>query len=290
MKQSLLKTFSIAYNKLQYAYTQGLISYPRVANDYLSHKEIKFYEYPHRPMCQFDEYSTPLQKDEYRIEKATLPLLLTHKNISTPATLYKNLQFVDQFISDDMSLRPNALSIEEPLQRAMEIIRDEASDLYEFEVTNNICYAEIDMETYRDEKSDEDLLSFLSKDGEVLNEFSPHVAVYSISLSPDIEQTLSVESDSDSEGGAAGGAECENDQTPVPQELPRAYKISTSPSRNYTTAITKNNIYVDSMEEFIFLENVRQGNVSIKEKLDEAAKKRELMIFNSKKNEMEMIF
>ena len=95
-----IKQLHQAVQKIKYAYTKGLIAYPRVANNYK--KEIDFYEAPHPPLVCFDEFSLPLDKKEYPLTKNTVCLELTNVNISTPATLVRNFEVIDKYFDDNM--------------------------------------------------------------------------------------------------------------------------------------------------------------------------------------------
>ena len=102
---STLSKFSRAKYRLQQAYISGSTQYPRVASDYI--EDIDFYEHPHPPLSPFDEYSTPMLKKEYPFIKEVLPLELMNEGISTPATLFRNLEVCDRFFDNDLHPREN---------------------------------------------------------------------------------------------------------------------------------------------------------------------------------------
>jgi len=105
---SKLKQLHQAVQKIKYAYSKGLIAYPRVANNYKN--EIDFYEAPHPPLMYFDDFSLPLEKKEYPLTKNTVCLELTNMNISTPATLVRNFEVIDKYFDDNMKPRVGMLS------------------------------------------------------------------------------------------------------------------------------------------------------------------------------------
>lgn len=264
---SILKKFSIANNSLKGAYAQGKISYPRVANDYITLKDIKFYEYPHKALVSFDSYSTPLKEEEYLVSKATLPLLLTHKNISTPATLLKNLEFVDYFLNDKMELRDNALDIEEKLASVMSLFRCEVIDFHRKEVSENL----IARGTPPEELEDTELLSYISKDGGAFLDFKQEIMPYTLYLSP--EQCVNL-SNADSEHSHG-----ENNLFPLTS--PSVYKTFSSPTRSLNSELLSESVEVSDFEMLLDLEDIRLRDANIKEKLSETEGTRKTSLNNA---------
>lgn len=266
MKNSILKQFSIARNNLQRAYLSGLIPYPRVANDYISHEDLKFYEYPHKPLVEFDEFSSSLKKEEYTINKATLPLFFTQNNISTPATLYRNLEYIDIFFDDQMNLRGNMLDIEDLLVEAMDIFRHESSQFFLKEVAEGkILFYEAP-----DEMSDTELLSVVAKDGEVYKGFRQEIMPYSIPLSGEYDQNNEKIKNVPHEGSTGV----------KPLDNPAVVKNFVSPTRNYPEKITEKSIWVNSLQDALFLENIRLEHENTANRIKREEEKRNISLEN----------
>lgn len=263
---SILKQMSSLYNRVKWAYSQGAIPYPRVANDYITYDNMKFYEYPHKPMQTFDEYSVPLQREEYPFSKVALPLYLTHKNISTPATMLSNLAYIDQFFDDALHLRPNTDNLEESLDVIMDMFRGEAEDLYMREAADGIRQYTHDPLTMKDEE----LLAVIAKDGDVLSDFKMTIMPYSIELSPyapDREQEKEQE---------------EDEADIVPLCKPKAFKAFAAPSKNFEDEVVSEPIMIQSIHDLIALENIRMQHQGFTQVLDDVAQAHDMRIENTK--------
>lgn len=266
MRNSILKQFSIARNNLQRAYLSGLISYPRVANDYISYEDLKFYEYPHKPLVEFDEFSSSLKEEEYAITKATLPLFFTKNNISTPATLYRNLEYIDLFLDDQMNLRGNMLDIEDFLIEAMDIFRHESSQFYLKEVAEGKTL----LYEAPDEMSDTELLSVIAKDGEVYRGFRQEIMPYSIPISFERDQNRGKTKDDPLREGTGLR----------PLDNPAVVKSLVSPTRNYPQEITEKSIWVDDLQDVLFLESIRLEHECTVKNLEREEEKRNISLEN----------
>lgn len=265
---SILKQMSALYNRVKWAYSQGEVPYPRVANDYITHENMRFYEYPHKPMKTFDEYSVSLQQEEYPFSKAALPLYLTHKNISTPATLLSNLAYIDQFFDDALHLRPNTENLEENLDKVIGMFRGDAEDLYMREVTDGVRQYTNDPLTMKDEE----LLAVAAKDGDVLLGFKMTIMPYSIELAPYAPNKEEQEQDEEQE---------KQDGEIVPLVKPQAFKAFVSPSRNFEDEVVSNPVMVQNIHELIVLENVRIQHQVATQRLEDAAHEHDMRIENN---------
>jgi len=245
---SILKQMTSLYNRLQYVYAQGGIPYPRVANDYMQQSDLRFYEYPHPPFQAFDEYSKPLQEESYLLSKETLPLYLTHENISTPATLLKNIAYIDIYFDDNMMPRSNANGLSDALDEVMGMLREDAQEIYSKEVKggtrNSIGHPEY--------LEDGELLSVISKDGDVASNFQMSIMPYTIVLEPYIDH---IHDDKEKEE-----IHTESMDRPIPIEKPTAFKIFSCPSKNYKHEIVNDPIQIDNFNDLLILETIRQKN------------------------------
>lgn len=96
----VIKRVKKAINRLQVAYKKGLISYPRVGNEYEQRSTPTFF--PHPPIAEFDDFSKSLLLKDYPFIKETLPLELANNNLLTPSTIYSVLEVLNKHYTDDM--------------------------------------------------------------------------------------------------------------------------------------------------------------------------------------------
>ncbi|QDD68178.1 hypothetical protein [Caminibacter pacificus] len=92
-----------AIKRLQEAYKQGLIIYPRVDNDYLRGTPYAFF--PHPPLRVFDEFSTPLKEKVYPLDKDTLLLYLCNKRIIKASIAQAMYNFADKIFDNNLEVK-----------------------------------------------------------------------------------------------------------------------------------------------------------------------------------------
>lgn len=114
-----------ARNKLSVAYEGGKCIYPRVFNNYI--EVTNFFEHPHPPLARFDEFSYPLAKDFYPFTKEFSAIELTNFQISTPATLFSNLEMIDEYF--DAKLQPRIIK-SKIMSEKLDGFYEHLSDLY----------------------------------------------------------------------------------------------------------------------------------------------------------------
>lgn len=105
---SVLSKFGKARYRLTKAYSSGKVCYPRVSQDYI--EKADYYEHPHPPLGHFDEYASPLRKEFYPLIKETMPIELSNVGISTPSTLWRNLEVCDRYFDGNGIPRENKFS------------------------------------------------------------------------------------------------------------------------------------------------------------------------------------
>lgn len=108
--------FKNGMRRLQKAYEKGFTVYPRVSYDYIKQPLILFY--PHPPLSKFDNYSKPLKEKKYKVKYQTLPLLLENLRISTPATILRNLNYIQRYYNQDLTIKKeNKIVLGKKLER-----------------------------------------------------------------------------------------------------------------------------------------------------------------------------
>jgi len=269
---SSLNNIKRALSKIQVAYTQGAISYPRVANNYITDDELKFYEYPHRPLVSFDEYSNPFPEKNYPFSKEMLLIELTNLSIATPATLFKELSFIDETFDDNMDFRKGREDIDESLDEVISLMRELAVFLYEEEEVLGINNGERDYSI----EENEEVLHFLSKDGTLSSSFKMNIRPYSILLSPtpynqpltkEQERWAEVEEDTDTDTIENKEEQSQEERRakrilknmlkPIPKYKPSCFKSFVSPSRNLNIDTIISPIFVKNFDEVIKIENTQ---------------------------------
>ncbi len=97
-----------ANNILLQAYQSGAIAYPRVENDYT--KTSLYSYFPHPSLNALNEFTTPLNKQEYQpiIENIHLELFNQGFYI-TPATVMKNYKYMKVFFNEDLSIKDSSI-------------------------------------------------------------------------------------------------------------------------------------------------------------------------------------
>jgi len=262
MSSSLLKKINILYRKICMAYIKGEIAYPRVGHDYIVLQELKFYEYPHPPLEEFDEYSTPLENDSYILNKKTLPLWLTHKNIATPATLIENYHFLDKFISDTFQLREivEKKDLEYKLELLMEEMIENNKVSIESDMLNGFFDKSIDLDMLFDidfdlrEKEDEkklsSILSLVSADGTIQTAINTQITPYSILLEPDLYSHYIQENYNNENNDEIVFVSERKDL----KEYPSSPKININPLENYSFDTVKKTIKVKEISHLLDIE------------------------------------
>lgn len=89
--------------KLIKSYNMGVISYPRVSNNYI--KNPAFFLSPHAPLPVFDEYSLPLANATYPLNKKSSILELSNVEILTPSTIENVFETIDTFFDDNLNIK-----------------------------------------------------------------------------------------------------------------------------------------------------------------------------------------
>jgi hypothetical protein len=260
---SIIKQIQTLSRKLQTAYENGQIGYPRVAHNYINLKDLKFYEMPHPPLKTFDENSKPLQQDSYILDKKTLPLWLTHTNIATPATLVRNCTFVDKFVNDAFELRDFFYDedLEEKLENLIEELRNNSTVIYQSDIATEVFKEnEIKIE------DDEDLLHYIASDGIIAQQFKVEITPYSIILNPTAyqEQLLSKNDNND---------EDKDEIIEKDKETKKIFKILNSPTSNYTEEVTQKSIKLKNIDALKPIQNKQKTYKEINKKIDKYDKK-----------------
>jgi len=85
------------------SYNKGLISYPRVSNDYI--KSPSFFSPTHVKFEAFNKYATGLNCKTYPLNKKTAILELTNAEILTPSTIENVFQTIDVYFDDELNVR-----------------------------------------------------------------------------------------------------------------------------------------------------------------------------------------
>jgi len=94
---------SMAVKNLNKAYLDGNIIYPRVNNSYIPTHEFQFY--PHPPLNEFDNYSTPLLFREYEMTRESLLLYLNEKGLLLPSKILNTYNFINKYVDYDLKIR-----------------------------------------------------------------------------------------------------------------------------------------------------------------------------------------
>jgi hypothetical protein len=89
-----------ALNRLENAYKREMIIYPGVDNDYLKGTPYSFYAHP--KLNEFDEYSTPLKRNEYEFNVVTLPLHFCNKRIIKASLIGSTIEFVKNLFDENL--------------------------------------------------------------------------------------------------------------------------------------------------------------------------------------------
>ena len=137
-----------------------MISYPRVANDYM--QAHGFFSSPHAKMSVFDDFSKSLNHESYPLNKKTAILELTNVEILTPATIENVFETIDSYFDDDLDIK-------------VEMKKSLYSLLEEFD-------------SYVKKKDKDITVNDLCKDGNILNSSAP-MHVFKIEVSSSGEQS-----------------------------------------------------------------------------------------------------
>jgi len=139
--------------RLVKSYSKGLISYPRVSNNYSPNPN--YFQSPHVGFDVFDTYSSSLNKKDYPLNKKTAILELTNVEILTPATIENVFEVIDIYFDDNLKIK-----------------QEMKSDLYK--LLDNF-------ERYLESKNKN--INELCKDGQISDSLG-QVNIYRIELSP----------------------------------------------------------------------------------------------------------
>ena len=276
---SLLKKANSLYRKICYAYVKGEVAYPRVGHNYIELSNLKFYEYPHPPLEEFDEYSISLQEDSYLLDKRTVPLWLTHKNIATPATLIENYRFIDKFITDGFEFR-NIVEKNDLIYKLELLIEQMAIDnqlpYYKdiedgfLEKNKDIDIFDIDFDNLEQEDEDKilKLLNSISSDGEIQHNVNMQITPYSIIIEPSLySQAVNKSKNEDEDDNI------EYIQEREIKEYPSSPKININPLMNYNFDTVKKTIKVQNVEHLLMVDNQVKTYKQSKEILEANDKK-----------------
>jgi len=91
-----------AVNYLQTCYSNGIIPYPRVDNNFITIKG--FDVHPHPQMPSFNKYTTPLNFNEYKINKKNSLLFLSVIRAVSPSNVDSMSGFIDDIFTDELGI------------------------------------------------------------------------------------------------------------------------------------------------------------------------------------------
>ena len=227
-----------AIRKLEQAYMSGSISYPRVFNDYMNVNDMKFYEYPHPPLKEFDLHSKPLKRELYSVDKATIPLFLAQSGITTPSTLIKTFETIDKYFDDDMQLRrENDLDMEADIILLGELMQEMADEIQANDIARN----------KKSSQETSSLLEILDKEGDIWSGFKMEIMPYRIELSVNATEEENLEEEE--------------------KKIP--FKKISNPNKNLSPNITKKTPMIfSSIDDLLTIESFRKEYLEKKTKLD----------------------